>query len=138
VGLSGAYDLVDLLSSPRRIIRRKVENYVGSASTEEVRKASPVTYVDATVSPLFIVASDDETMPPEQMPALIHKLQEMGATNFKRLLRTNSQRHAFGNWPEVEAQVLNFLKQELSTPGGATSVSDHTAPGASPAGLSRR
>ena len=138
VGLSGAYDLVDLLSSPRGIIRRKVENYVGSASTEAVRKASPVTYVDATVSPLFIVASDDETMPPEQMPALISKLQKVGATNFKQLLRTNSQRHAFSNWPEVKAQALDFLKQELGTPGGAISSSDHAAPGASPAGPSSR
>src|SRR6185437_5098194 len=45
VGLSGAYDLADLASSPRGIIRRKIENYVGSSSPEAVRKASPLTYI---------------------------------------------------------------------------------------------
>jgi acetyl esterase/lipase len=127
VGFSGAYDLVDLLSSPRSVIRRKIENYVGSSSPEAARKASPITYVDGTVSPLFIVASDDESMPPEQLPALVRKLQAVGATNFKQVFRTNSQRHAFGNWPIVKDQVLDFLKQTLGAPSGAASSNDHAA-----------
>jgi acetyl esterase/lipase len=118
VGLSGAYDLVSL---PRRHQQRLVENYTGSASTEAARKASPVTYVDASVSPLFVIASDNESMPPGQLPALVHKLKEVGATNFRELLRTNSQQHAFANWPEVREQALDFLKQELGAPGGASS-----------------
>lgn len=119
VGFSGAYDLVALESLGHRNIQRKVEGYVGSSSTEAARKASPVTYIDATVSPLYIIASDNETMPPEQMPSLIRQLQAVGATNFKQLLRKNSQRHAFGNWPEVSAEVLDFLKRELDAPGSA-------------------
>jgi acetyl esterase/lipase len=137
IGLSGAYDLVDLLSS-RPIIRRKIENYVGSGSIEAVRKASPVTYVDANVSPLFVVASDNESMPPEQLPALIRRLQEVGATNFKQIFRQNSHRHAFSNWPEVREQALDFLRQELGVPGGAPSLSDHVSPAPGSAGLSSR
>ena len=120
VGLSGAYDLVDLASSPRGNIRRKIENYVGSSSPEAVRKASPLTYVDANVSPLFLVASDNETMPPNQLPALVQKLQSVGATNFKQIFRTNSHRHAFSNWPIVKNQAISFLKDNLGAPGGAT------------------
>gem|GEM_PF-5520587 len=119
VGFSGAYDLEGLLSSPRGAIRRKIENYVGSSNPEAVRKASPLTYVDANVSPLFLVASDNETMPPDQLPALVRKLQAVGAKNFKQIFRTNSHRHAFSNWPVVEDQVLDFLKQTLGAPGGA-------------------
>ena len=121
VGLSGAYDLVDLVSLPRRKAKRVVENYIGSASIEAARKASPVTYVDASVSPLFVIASDNESMPPGQLPALVHKLKQVGATNFKELLRTNSHQHAFSPWREVGEKALDFLKQELGAPGGANS-----------------
>ena len=64
VGLSGVYDLTAL---PRRHQQRLVENYTGSTSGEAARKASPVTYVDASVSPLYVIASKDESMPPEQL-----------------------------------------------------------------------
>jgi acetyl esterase/lipase len=122
VGLSGAYDLVEL-ESARRIIQRKIEGYVGSSSPEAARKASPVTYIDATVSPLFLIASDDETMPPGQLPALVKKLKEVGATNFKELLRTNSQRHAFSNWPDVRDEALEFLKEHLGAGAGLPKAS---------------
>ena len=58
-------------------------------------KASPITYVDAKVAPLFVIASDHEAMPPEQYPDLIRKLESVGATNFQKLLRPNSQRARF-------------------------------------------
>ena len=117
VGLSGAYDFADLESQPRQNVRRKIQNYVGSDGTEAARKAAPITYVDATVSPLYLVASDDESMPPHQLPALVGKLKEAGATNFKQLLRTNSQRHAFSNWPEVSTSALDFLRESLGAAG---------------------
>lgn len=139
VGLSGAYDFVDLESQPRQIVRRKIENYVGSDSAEAARKAAPITYVDATVSALYLVASDNESMPPDQLPALVRKLNQVGATNFKQVLRTNSQRHAFSNWPEVKEQALDFLKQTLGAPGGgATSSSPVASPASSAAAVSDR
>ncbi|HEX4667667.1 MAG TPA: alpha/beta hydrolase [Chthoniobacterales bacterium] len=129
VGLSGVYDLTLL---PRRHQQRLVENYTGSGSIEAARKASPINSVDASVSPLYVIASDNESMPPNQLPALVRKLKEVGATNFKELLRTNSQRHAFANWPDVREQALDFLKQTLGTPGGGTGSSESNSPAPSP------
>ena len=57
-------------------------------------------------SPLYVVASDDESMPPDQLPDLVRKLKEVGATNFKQLFRENSQQHAFCNWPDVRHEAL--------------------------------
>ncbi len=118
VGLSGAYDFVELVSSSKQVIQRKIENYVGSANTEAIRKASPITYVDASVSPLYVVASSNETMPPGQLPDLVRKLQQVGATNFKQLFRENSHRHAFSNWPDVRQEALQFLQENLGGPAG--------------------
>ena len=95
VAFSGAYDFTDKGSLGLQHFWRIVENYVGSSSPEDLRKASPITYVDASVAPLYVVASDDESMPPQQFSDLIRKLKEVSATNFKQRLRTNSQQHAF-------------------------------------------
>src|SRR6266446_3450714 len=123
VALSGAYDFTDQGSLRHEGFRRKVENYTGSSSPEDFRKASPVTYVDASVAPLYVVASDGESMPPEQYRDLIRKLQEVGATNFKQLLQTNSQRHAFANWPEVRDEALDFLKEHLGAEAAPATTS---------------
>ena len=117
VGFSGAYDFVALESQPRQNVRRKIQNYVGSDSIEAAGKAAPIAYVDATISPLYLVASDDESMPPDQLPALVQKLKEVGATNFKQSLQTNSHRHAFSNWPEVRTSALDFLRENLGAAG---------------------
>jgi len=118
VGLSGAYDFVELVSRSKMVIQRKIENYVGSANPEAIRKASPITYVDATVSPLYLVQSSNETMPPGQLPDLVRKLQQVGATNFKQLFRENSRQHAFSNWPDVRQEALQFLQENLGGPAG--------------------
>jgi acetyl esterase/lipase len=116
VGLSGAYDFVELVSTSKRVIQRKIENYVGSADLEAIRKASPINFVDASVSPLYVVASGNETMPPGQLPDLVRKLQQVGATNFKQLFRENSHQHAFSNWPDVRQEALQFLQENLGGP----------------------
>jgi len=119
VALSGAYDFTDRDSLGHGNFRRLVMNYAGE-SDEDLRKASPITHVDASVSPLYLMASDNEAMPPEQLPDLVRKLKEVGATNFKQLLRTNSQQHAFSYWPEVKERSLEFLKENLG--GGGTAA----------------
>jgi len=122
VGLSGAYDFVELVTKSKQIIQRKIENYVGSADLEAIRKASPISYVDASVAPLYLVASGNETMPPGQLPDLVRKLQEVGATNFKQLFRENSHQHAFSNWPDVRQEALQFLQENLGGPAGSTKL----------------
>jgi acetyl esterase/lipase len=129
VGISGVYDLTLL---PRRHQQRLVENYTGSGSVEAARKASPITYIDASVPPLYVIASDSESMPPDQLPALVRKLKEVGATNFKELMRSNSHRHAFANWPDVKEQALDFLRQTLGTPGGGAKAKEANPPAALP------
>jgi acetyl esterase/lipase len=117
VALSGAYDFVELTSHPDPLFKRVTRNYVCSFSIEAKRKASPVNYIDATVSPLFLIASDNELMPPEQLTGLVAKLKEAGATNYKQLVRPNSQRHSFSYWPDVSEPALEFLKQHLGPTG---------------------
>ena len=130
VALSGAYDFTDRDSLGHGNFRRLVMNYAGS-SEDELRKASPITYVDASVSPLYVIASDDEAMPPQQFPDLIDKLKEVGATNFKQLLRTNSQQHAFSYWPDVRDRALEFLKENLVEGGNAAKAHETATPQAS-------
>ncbi len=131
VALSGAYDFTDEESLGKGQFRRKVENYAGSPSPEDLRKASPITYVDASVAPLYVVASDDEAMPPEQYRDLIRRLKEVGATNFKQLLRTNSHQHAFSYWPEVRDEALDFLKEHLGAEASSAKTGARPRPAAS-------
>jgi acetyl esterase/lipase len=137
VGLSGAYDLTDPQSLADPGFRRSEENYVGSSSQAELKKASPVSQVDAKVSPLFLIASDDETMPPEQLPDLVRRLKEVGVTNFRQRVFTNSHRHSFSNWPRVSREALDFLKKNLGAAdagaGEAAAPSPSTASASSPA-----
>ncbi len=131
VALSGAYDFTDKASLGRQRFWRIVENYTGTSSPEDLRKASPITYVDASVAPLYVIASDNETMPPEQYSDLVRKLKEVGATNFRLRLRTNSQQHAFSYWPEVGDEALDFLKEHLGLESGRSKGSASPTPTAS-------
>jgi len=135
VALSGVYDFADKRSLGLQRFRRIVENYVGSSSPEDLRKASPITYVDASVAPLYVIASDNGTMPPEQYSDLVRRLKEVGATNFKQRLRTNSQQHSFSCWPEVKDEVLDFLREHLGL--AKTSVTPTPIASATPSATAR-
>ncbi len=132
VALSGAYDFADPRSLQHGNFRRLVENYVGSFNTEDLRKASPITYVDSAVAPLYVIASDHEAMPPQQFPDLIRKLNEVGAKNFKQLLRSDSHEHAFAYWPDVREKALDFLKEELDAQGPPLASSATASPKVTP------
>lgn len=113
VALSGAYDFDDPGAEERRGFERFVVGYVGSSNPAALQKASPITYVDKQTAPLYVIASDHESMPPQQFADLIKKLNKVGDTDFQKLLRTNSHAHAFANWPFVEDRCLAFLKEKL-------------------------
>lgn len=113
VALSGAYDFTEDGPDSNRAFHRLVTNYAGSSDTAALQKASPITYVDAKIAPLFVAASDHEAMPPEQYNDLIKKLNAVGATNFEKVLLTNSHAHAFASWPEVGDRALVFLRKYL-------------------------
>ena len=135
VALSGVYDFTDKRSLGQQRFWRIVQNYVGSSSPEDLRKASPITYVDASVAPLYVIASDNDTMPPEQYSDLVRRLEEVGATNFKQRLRTNSQQHSFSCWPEVKDEVLDFLREHLGL--AKTSVTPTPIASATPSATAR-
>lgn len=122
VALSGAFDFTDPGSLRQRNFHTLVDNYAGSSDRAALQKASPITYVQTDVAPLFVIASDHDAMPPEQYGDLIKKLTAVGATNFEKLLRSNSQAHSFSNWPGVKEQALAFLKEKLGAPQGAAST----------------
>lgn len=119
VALSGAYDFNDPRSQEQRNFRRFVINYAGSPDVSALQKASPITYVNQKTAPLFVIASDQDAMPPQQYEDLIKKLNAAGARDFQKLLRTNSRAHAFAYWPEVKDRALAFLKQKLGGSPGA-------------------
>ena len=131
VALSGAYDFTDPGSLERMGFRRKTANYAGASDMDSLRKASPITYVDSEVAPLYVIASDDEAMPPQQFSDLMKKLNAVGAKEFKQLLRTNSHRHSFSYWPDVRQGALDFLKEHLGTEGGPPKTSTTQTPTAS-------
>ena len=115
VSLSGAYDFTENGPEEQRAFRRLVTSYVGSGDKAALQKASPITYVDAKVAPLFIVASDHESMPSSQYNDLTRKLESLGLTNYEKVLMTNSQAHAFANWPAVKDRALAFLHKYLDS-----------------------
>lgn len=117
VALSGAYDFTENGAEEERAFHRLVTNYAGSADQAALQKASPITYVDAKIAPLFVAASDHEAMPPSQYVDLIKKLNAVGATNFEKVFLTNSHAHAFAYWPEVKDRALAFLHKHLDSPG---------------------
>ncbi len=119
VALSGAFDFTDRGSLRQRNFQTSVDNYAGSSDPAALRKASPISYVQGDVAPLFIIASEQDAMPPEQYKDLIEKLTAVGATNFEKLLRPNSQAHSFSNWPDVKERALAFLKDKLGAPQAA-------------------
>lgn len=132
VALSGAYDFTDPGSLEQTGFRRKTANYAGSSATDSLRKASPITYVDSEVAPLYVIASDDEAMPPQQFTNLIRKLNDVGAKGFKQFLRTNSHRHSFSYWPDVGKRALDFLKEHLGAPeSGPPKANETSTPAAS-------
>ncbi|MEO6871755.1 MAG: CocE/NonD family hydrolase [Chthoniobacterales bacterium] len=113
VALSGAYDFNDLAAQDRPGVRKIVASYVGSSDPAALKKASPITYIDKQTAPLYVIASDHEQMPPQQYTDLITKLEAVGDTDFRKLLRTDSHAHAFVNWPVVRERCLAFLKEKL-------------------------
>ena len=119
VALSGAYDFTDKRSFGRIDFGAWSKTMSARPAPEDLRKASPITYVDASVAPLFTSSLRmTNRCRHNRCSDLIRKLKKVGATNFKQRLRTNSQQHAFSYWPEVEDEALDFLKEHLGAEAG--------------------
>ena len=125
VCLSGAYDFGDAQSlgdALRRNFKTDVQNYVNTTDVTKLLAASPVTFVTDSISPLFLVATNNDPMPFEQLPDMVDALQSAGAADYQQLLITEPNgpdgftRHAFEYWSDVKNHAIAFLNNRLATP----------------------
>ncbi len=105
VCLSAAYDFSDYSSlydyrPEAGTFRLNVTNYVNTTETDSagLYAASPVAFVTWDISPLFIISTDNDSMPLAQPGLMINQLNSVGATNYQQLLITGSGMHSFAYW----------------------------------------
>lgn len=111
VSLSGAYDFADFSPDPNiNAFINDVTNYVGVAQSETATllAVSPVSLVDATTAPLFLINSAEDPMPFAQLGDMTSKLDSLGITQYQQLTLPGSL-HAFDYWSIVKDQVIAFL-----------------------------
>lgn len=144
VSLSGCFDLTDFSSSPGiNAFINNVTNYVGVTQydSEQLRAASPAYLVDAYISPLFLVHSEDDPMPFSQQGDMTAALDALGVTNYQAVTFPGWA-HAFANWPAVKDDAIAFLAAGFAgepphplptpTPSASPSPSATPAPTATP------
>lgn len=113
VCLSGAYDFSDEKSlSYKGQFKSKVENYAHSTDKAVLLASSPISKVTASVSPMLLVETENDSMPPNQMLVMEAKLKSLGVTNFKTIMLPGGG-HSFANWPKVKDQCMAFLESVL-------------------------
>ncbi len=85
VGLSGAYDFADFSPDPGlKFFIETVTNYVDvpETDTRALRAASPAWVVTADVAPLYLIDSEEDTMPSVQLENLVTHLTAVGRREF--------------------------------------------------------
>ncbi|MGI8889626.1 MAG: hypothetical protein ACR2G0_02435 [Chthoniobacterales bacterium] len=143
VCLSGEYDYSDYSSlhdsRPNAgHFLDNVTNYVNTVETDYagLYAASPVAVITSAIAPLYIISTDNDSMPLAQPGLLIDKLNSVGATNYQQLLIPDSSDHAFAYWGVVKDSVLAFLNEKFSqpppTPTPTPSVTPTPSPTATP------
>jgi len=94
-----------------------------AACPDRFAQASPVTHVDRTDAPLYLVNSTDELVPLSQAEAMAERLKASGVDH--RLDVLPGTRHALDFRADAWAPTLAFLERHLVAPGA-------TAPGEEP------
>jgi acetyl esterase/lipase len=133
VCMSGPYDFVDY--TPCDTLDGFVGNvtsYCGVPDTTDptpkdralLLAASPITPVDSTVKPMFLVSSEGDTQPAAQQPDLVAALDAaLGGQpkNYESLV-VSGDLHAFPNWfviisgtQTVKAEALAFIANAFAT-----------------------
>lgn len=96
--LSGPMDLEPLLEAKNDNLRTVVEVFLGCARNgcpEVAREASPVTHVDPSDSPMFLVNGTDEVIPLSQSTRMAEALAAAGVSH--RLVAVTGDSHGKGN-----------------------------------------
>ena len=128
--LSGAYDfhdpasLIDTMCGGE--FGEDVRNYVGCSPGPAcdgngglLDLASPYRRFTSSSSPVFIIASNLDPMPPNQFTILVNTVAAVGVPNCQQLLITQipgpdgCTGHSFGLWPIVKDQAIAFFNTLL-------------------------
>ena len=127
--LSGPYDFHDpaSLSDTRcTTFDANVRNYVDcspgpacDANGGLLDLASPYRRFTNSSSPVFIIATNFDPMPPNQFTILVNKVAAVGVPNCEQLLITERPGpdgctpHSFHYWPDVADEAIAFLNTSL-------------------------
>lgn len=127
--LSGAYDFHDpasLIDTRCATFGADVRNYVGclpgpacDSNGGLLDLASPYRRLTHSSSPVFIIATNLDPMPPNQFVILVNTVAAVGVPNCAQLLITQRPGpngctpHSFGYWRDVKDQAIAFLNTSL-------------------------
>ena len=90
-----------------------------AACPQKYADASPITHVDGTDSPLFLVNSDNELVPKSQAVTMATRIEDKGAVTQLQILP--GTRHALDYRDDVWPQTELFLDKYLATGHNGTS-----------------
>jgi len=131
--LSGPYDFHDPASLADTgcgsTFGDDVHNYVGCSpgpacdgNGGSLDLASPYRRFTNASSPVFIIATNLDHMPPNQFTILVNKVASVGVPNCEQLLITEPPgpdgctKHSFQIWSEVATEAIAFLTTSLHDP----------------------
>ena len=131
---SDFHDPASLIDTRCATFGHDVRNYVGCSPGPACDSngglldlASPYRRFSSSSSPVFIVASNLDPMPPNQYTILVNEVAAVGVPNCEQLLITQRPKpdgctgHSFELWPDVRDEGIAFLNTFLQAP-------DPTAP----------
>jgi acetyl esterase/lipase len=90
-----------------------------AACPERFAAASPITHVDRTDAPLFLINSTDELVPRTQAVSMASRIEDVGAVTQLQIIP--GTRHALDYREEVWPQTELFLQKHLASGDDGTS-----------------
>jgi acetyl esterase/lipase len=138
--LSGAYDFHDpasLIDTRCATFGADVRNYVGCSPGPAcdgngglLDLASPYRRFTRSSSPVFIIASNLDPMPPNQFTILVNLVAALRVPNCEHSLIIQTPGpdgctgHSFDLWPDVSDQAITFLNAFLQVPATGVPVAE--------------
>jgi acetyl esterase/lipase len=117
VSWSGPMDLVALVTSSNVVLRDVIKTFLGCGGgedcTEAARAASPITYVDATDSPIYFANSTEEVIPVQQARAMAATLSRSDVLFEYRELEGRKHGAGYGANPKMVNEAVAFLGRAL-------------------------
>lgn len=128
--LSGAYNLSLRLGRPYALQNfiNLVTNYTATEEPDYADQyaVSPAVLVtSSTIKPLYLINTDNDSMPPPQLDNMVATLQAHGVptTAYQTLTIPNSNLHSFYYWRSADGygsfinqDVINFLNAHVNDP----------------------